>query len=164
MAFLDITDCLTAPAGVLTPFAPTTVAAHINTASYIDRLVSMDDGLGMVLDFYVDVTTAATSGGAATVDFQLLGNATDPTFASGNVVVADSGVIPFATLVLGYQICLKLSQQAYAEFQTTGTQPRYYALNMQIAGAALTAGAVNAWLTMDRSIAGNLQYKAGYNI
>lgn len=164
MPFLDITDCLTAPAGVLTPFAPTTVAAHINTASYIDRLIPMDDGLGQVLDFYLNISTGLTSGGSATVDFQLLGNATDPTFASGNVVMASTGPLAYTTYVLGYQACLKISQQAYAEYQTTGTQPRYYALNMLIGTAVLTAGAVNAWMTIDRSINSNLQYKAGYNV
>lgn len=164
MAYLDITDCFTAPAGVLTPYAPTATGNNINTASYIDRLVKMDDGIGEPLDVLLLVTQAVASVGAATCDFQILGNATDPTFASGNIVMADSGVIAKATLVAGYQVTMTINQQFYAALEAGNVLPRYYALNVNIGTAALTAGAFNCWLTANRSTPGNLTYPSGYTV
>lgn len=160
---LDILDCLTAPAGVLTPYAPTTVADHVNTASYIDRIVAMEDGAGADINFIVYVTTAFTSGGSATVQFRLYGNASDPTFASGNVTLADTGAIAVATLVAGYRFTFKVPREAFASVEPTTSFLRYLALDVNIATAALTAGAVNAWINPN-PVQDNLSYKAGYSV
>lgn len=160
---LDITDCLTAPAAVLTPYAPTTVGTHTNTAPYIDRMVLMDDGTGADVTFIVYVSTTATSNGSATVQFKLLGNATDITFASGNVVLADSGAIAVATLVAGYRFVAKIPRQNFASVEPTTAYYRYLALSVVIGTADLTAGAFNAWISND-GIQDNNSYKAGYTV
>lgn len=110
----------------------------------IDLSVARDLGAGDGLWFVVTVDTAVTSGGAATVQFKLASDAqaaiaTDGT-ATEHIV---SAAIPKATLVAGYTAVrakLPAEDPAYERYigvlQVTGT-------------AALTAGKVNAFLTMD---------------
>lgn len=161
---LDITDCFTAPAGVLTPYAPTAIASA-NNGQFIDRMVKMEDGAGEDIIFTVFVVAAVTSAGAATVQFQLLGNATDSTFASGNVILADSGAIAKATLVAGYRVlAVKIPRSAWASYEKQNAGPlRYYAFQVIIGTAVLTAGSFNAWLTTD-PVQDNLAYPAGYTV
>ncbi len=61
---------------------------------YIDRLTAQEDAAGMDINVYGLITTAVTSAGAATVQFQAIGNPSDPTFVTGNVVLLDAGVPP----------------------------------------------------------------------
>jgi hypothetical protein len=84
-----------------------------------------------------------TSAGAATVQFQFASDAQAAIATDGSATVhAQTEAIPKATLVAGYQrvIPLPLELPVYEEFlgilQITGT-------------AALTAGKVNAYLTLD---------------
>lgn len=101
-----------------------------------------DGGSGDSDDLYlvINVDTAVTSGGSATVQFKLVSDAqaalaTDGS-ATEHIVTA---AIAKATLVAGYQVvAAKLPR---------GTYERYLGI-LQITGtAALTAGAVNAFLT-----------------
>jgi hypothetical protein len=168
---LDILDCLTAPAGVLTPYAPTAQGSNINTASYIDRITAMDDGAGADLDIIGYVSTTVTSAGSATVRFQLIGNATDPAFGSNNVVLFDSSTaIPKATLVAGYRFLVgKVARSAFKGYANGtgiagGPVYRYVTVNVIIATADLTAGAFNFWLTGATGTQDNLAYKAGYSV
>ena len=166
---LDILDCLTAPSGVLTPFAPTTVGSNILTTSVIDRIVPMDDGAGECITFFAYCATTVTSAGAATVEIQLLGNATDPTFSSNNVVLADTGAIGKATWVQGYRTqVFKVPRAAIYKYEnalnTTGAGPlRYFTINVIIGTATLTAGAFNAWINCD-GIQDSISYSAGYTV
>lgn len=169
---LDILDCLTAPAGVLTPFAPTTLGANINTAAVVDRIIPMDDGAGADIDFFGYVATSVTSVGAATVEIQLLGNATDPTFASNNIVLFDTGAagIPKATLVAGYRFLAgKIPRAAFNKIVNAtgiagGPVTRYLTVNVIIGTAALTAGSFNFWLTGATGTQDSISYKAGYSV
>lgn len=162
---LDLTDCLTQSAGALSPYAPTTVATHVNTASgsYIDRNIPMDDGYGSPLWFYFTTFLAPTSGGSATINLQLLGNPSDPTFASGNVVMAQTGVLAYTVFTLGYHQAIPVDTQPFQEYLAVGTPLQYYALAVVIGTAALTAGSWYAWMT-NNGIQSNNQYKAGYGV
>ena len=149
--------------GVL--FAPTANGANINLAQVIDRLAIMDDGIGNIIDFYVQVAQAVTAAGAATCDFQLLGNASDPTFSSGNVVLCDTGVIGKAALVAGHQFSIPIPRQAWNSLQNAAAGYRYMALNVIIASGALTAGQFNAWiLPHNGANQSNLAYPNNYTV
>lgn len=101
-------------------------------------------GSGTLNDLYlvVLVSTTATSGGSATTAFAL---GESDTVSSGSLssptVVVQSPAIPVATLVAGYQ--------AFAIRLPARTYKRYIGLLQIEAVAALTAGAVNAFLTPD---------------
>jgi hypothetical protein len=94
-------------------------------------------------DLYVviQVDTAVTSDGSATVQFHLASDAQAAVATDGSATYHwSSAAIPKATLVAGYQIAFRLPQGTYERYlgilQTTGT-------------AALTAGKINAFLTRD---------------
>lgn len=145
-------------------YAPTAFGATLNFQSYVDRLVAQDDGAGMDVTAYGLISTAVTSAGAATVQFQVLGNATDPTFAAGNVVLLDTGVIAKATLALGYQFLrAKLPRiPLLSTLETTPSFLRYLTVVAIIGTANLTAGAWNIWFGYG-PLQDNLSYAAGYS-
>jgi len=110
----------------------------------IDLSVARDIGAGEPLFFVVTVDTAVTSGGAATVTFQLASDAQAAIATDGSASVHfASAAIPKATLVAGYRaVAVRLP--------TEGTAYEQYLGVLQITGtAALTAGKVNAFLTHD---------------
>jgi hypothetical protein len=91
---------------------------------------------------YFSVSTAVTSAGAATVQFILASDAQDPIAVDGSATVhATSAAIPKATLVAGYKFALALTVGVTAE--------RYLGILQNVGTAALTAGAINAYLTAD---------------
>jgi hypothetical protein len=143
-------------------YAVTTVATHIQTASIIDRLIPMEDGAGAPIYFKYRLTTAVTTSASGTWEVQLLGNATDPTFGSGNVVLFDSLTQAASVGVKGYGQCAPIPRQPFAEYEAIGTPLRYYAFAVIIATGALTAGAWSAWLT-NGPYQDNLAYAAGYS-
>lgn len=108
--------------------------------------VVRDLGAGEDLFFVVQVTTAVTSAGAATVQFHLASDAQAAIAVDGTASYHfSSAAFPTATLVAGYAaVAVKLPRAgtAYERYlgvlQTTGP-----------ATVALTAGAVNAFLTHD---------------
>lgn len=169
---LDLLDCMTAPAGVLTPFAPTAIGNNINLAAVIDRVTAMDDGPGAVIDFVTYVSAAVTSAGAATVEIQLLGNATDPTFSSNNVVLFDTGAagVPKATLVSGYRFLVgRIPRAAFTKYENAtgiagGPVLRYLTINVIIGTATLTTGSFNAWLSPAYGTQDSISYKAGFSV
>lgn len=145
---------------VMSSYAPTSTGTTLQ--SYIDRLALMEDAAGASVDVFIQVAAAATSGGAATVRFQAVGNATDPTFASGNKVLFDSGIIAVASLVAGYQISGTFKRQDHASLEAKTNFYRYETIIVTIATAALTAGTFNGWMTNHENIQDNLSYPAGY--
>lgn len=162
---LDLADCLTQSAGVLTPYAPTAIGTNINTAagSFLDRLVPMDDGYGEPLWFYFTTVVGVTSGGAPTISLQLIGNPSDPTFSGGNVVLCQSNPVLLAVMVAGYHQAIQLDTLPFQEFLAKGTPIRYLAVAVVITAAVLTAGSWNAWLT-NRGIQANQSYNVGYAV
>jgi hypothetical protein len=100
------------------------------------------DGVNDVEGMYLVVTvdTAVTSGGAATVEFQLASDAQAAIAVDGSATVhAKSAAIPKATLVAGYQ--------AFVVALPKGQYERYLGILQNVGTAALTAGKVNAFLT-----------------
>lgn len=104
---------------------------------------TVGDNMGIIgedLYFIVQVDTAVTSGGAATVQFHLCSDAQAAIATDGSATYHfSSAAIGKATLIAGYQaVMVKLPAGTYERYlgvlQTTGT-------------AALTAGAVSAFLT-----------------
>lgn len=109
----------------------------------MDLTKARDLGNGRTVYLVISVDTAVTSAGAATVQFILASDAQAAIATDGSATEHwVSGVIPKATLVAGYQLVvpLPLEDPLYEEFlgilQVTGT-------------AAVTAGKVNAYLTLD---------------
>ncbi len=154
--FLDSLDQL------MSDFAPTT--GSTNYSKYIDRLAKMEDGAGDPIYIYGLVTTTATSGGSNTTQFKIIGNATDPTFASGNVTLLDSGAIAVATLVAGYQFLRAvIPRQPTGSLEQTGSFLRYITAVAVIATADLTAGKFSIWAT-PAPLQDNLSYPRGYSV
>jgi hypothetical protein len=95
------------------------------------------DGLYLV----VNVDTAATSGGSATLQISLASDDTASISTTTSTIHYTSPAIPVASLTAGYFVCkVELPK---------GTYERYLGI-LQVTGtAAFTAGKVNAFLTND---------------
>lgn len=89
------------------------------------------------------VTTAVTSGGSATVNFQLVSDAQDPVATDGTETLhASSGPIPVANLTAGARIVMAIPPES-----SVAPYERYLGLQSVVATAALTAGAVTAFIS-----------------
>lgn len=103
--------------------------------------VSRDIGLGKPLFLAVRVSTAVTSGGAATVQFIAASDAQAAIAVDGTATSnALSPAIAKATLVAGYTTYIPLIPSAHE---------RYLGLLQNVGTAALTAGAIDCWITDD---------------
>lgn len=89
---------------------------------------------------HIQITTTVTSGGAATVDFQICGSANSD--LSSPTVLEDSGVIGKATLVQGYIVPIGFAMPFIAQ--------RYLGMQYVIGTATTTAGNVVAELGSTR--------------
>jgi len=118
-------------------------SSTVNVGDIIDLEVARDIGDGSNMYLVVQVTTAITSGGSATVRFKLASDATTTIAVDGTQtehITSDS--IAVATLVAGYQLAMPIPM-ANPDYE------RYLAFQVEEdAGQALTAGNVNAFLTM----------------
>ncbi len=123
----------------------TTTTGTNNEGDIIDTgPVARDMGAGQPIYLVVEVTTAVTSAGAATVRFQLVSDATSTIATDGSQTIHwQSAAIGKADLVAGYQIVVEVPQEA-------PVWERYMAVQAVVATAALTAGAINAFLTLDK--------------
>ena len=120
----------------------------VNVGDVIDLgAVVRDIGNGEPLYCVVQVTTAFTSGGAATVRFKLSSDSTATLSVDGTQTEhATSDAIAVASLVVGYQVVLPVPPHS-------PNYERYLGFQVQeAAGQALTAGAVNAFLTRDVAV------------
>lgn len=115
------------------------------TGNVIDLgTVTRDIGQGRPVYLVIAVDTAVTSLGDATVNFALASDAQAAIAKDGSATIHfRTGDIGKATLVAGYQVCcvaLPMNGPVYERYlgilATTGT-------------AALTAGKINAFLTLD---------------
>ena len=101
-----------------------------------------DVGNGQPIYLVIQVDTAVTSGGAATVDFKLLSDAAAAIAVDGTATQHfASGPVAKATLVAGYTVAVVALP--------IGTYERFLGVATTTAAAALTAGAINAFLTYD---------------
>ena len=104
---------------------------------------SRDIGAGEPIYLVIQVTTAITSGGAATVRFHLSSDDAVSMAVDGSASTHyASDVIAKATLVAGYTIVAPLPAES-------PVYERYLGLQIEeVAGQVLTAGNVNAFLTL----------------
>lgn len=104
--------------------------------------VSQDIGNGQSLYLVIQVDTAVTSAGSATVSFEVASDAQAAIAVDGTATVhAVTAAIPKASLVAGYLVA--------AVMLPIGTYERYLGIIQNVGTAALTAGKINAFLTTD---------------
>lgn len=109
----------------------------------MDLSVARDIGNGMPLYCVIQVTAAVTSIGAATVKFELSSDAQAAIAVDGTATLhVASADIPKATLVAGYTVILPVPPES-PDYE------RYLGIVQNVGTAALTAGAINAFLTTD---------------
>jgi hypothetical protein len=136
--FADATSANTGAAGTYL------VGDVVDTGIAGSSTVANDLGLGDAAWLVIQVDTAFTSGGSATVAFHLASDAGASIATDGSATYHFStSAIPVATLVAGYTVAaVRLPSGNYERYlgilQTTGT-------------AALTAGKFNAFVTNDFS-------------
>lgn len=137
-----IIDKLTEFADAATVGTPN--SSTVNVGSTIDLGVARDIGNGQPVYVVFIVQTAITSGGAATVKFQVASDSTSTPSVDGTQTVHfTSAAIPVATLVAGYKFSVALPTEGQAYEQYLGVQVA------EAAGQALTAGAIDAFLSLD---------------
>lgn len=109
---------------------------------YDTGVQNQDIGLGQQIFLNILVDTAVTSAGAATVQFKLVSDAQAAIATDGSATEhIITTAIPKATLIAGYRVITVALPQ--------GTYERYLGI-LQVTGtAALTAGAVSAFLTLN---------------
>lgn len=108
----------------------------------IDLSVARDIGQGQPLYLVIQVDTAVASAGAATVEFQLVSDAQAAIAVDGSATVhAKTNAFPKATLVAGYTVIIPLPMEDPA-------YERYLGILQNVGTAALTAGKINAFLTL----------------
>jgi hypothetical protein len=101
-----------------------------------------DVGNGQPIYLVIQVDTAVTSGGSATVDFKLVSDAAAAIAVDGTATQHfASGPVAKATLIVGYTVAVVALP--------IGTYERYLGIVTTTATAALTAGKINAFLTYD---------------
>lgn len=135
-------DSLMSPARKLA--LNTGAAGNYDLGPAIDLDVARNNGVfsGQTVDpgFLLTVTTAATSGGAATLNVQLLTD--DNAAMSSPVVLGEFGVKALAALTLGAQFFLELPD--------TNLFERYIRFRQVTGVAAFTAGAVSVEFIANR--------------
>ena len=105
---------------------------------WIDTGIARDIGNGHDLDFVVQVDTTATSGGAATLQVNLITSANADMSSATNIV--SSPAFALAALTAGSTI-FRVTVPASANYA------RYVGVQQVTGTAAFTAGAISAFLT-----------------
>jgi len=123
-----------------------------NIGDIIDLTVPHD--LGQRQAYLVIQVTTAIVGTSSTVQFQLVSDSTSTISTTTQTIHHISMAIPEATLVAGYQMVIPLPSESPA-------YERYLALQTVIGVANLSAGAINAFLTLDPN--GNKAYADAVN-
>tara|TARA_R110002153_G_scaffold300_4_gene1462 strand:- start:1892 stop:2341 length:450 start_codon:yes stop_codon:yes gene_type:complete len=101
-----------------------------------------DVGAGYPLFVVIQVDTAVTSGGSATVDFEIVSDAAAAIATNGTATLhATTGAIAKGTLVAGYKAVIALPQGNDYE--------QFLGVVANVGTAALTAGKVNIFLTQE---------------
>lgn len=108
-----------------------------------DLQVARDVGLGTPMFLVIQITTAVTSAGAATVAFELVSDAAAAIATDGSATQhASSFAVPKATLIAGYQLAIPVPPE-------NPSYERFIGVLSNVGVAALTAGAANAFLVKD---------------
>ena len=116
----------------------------VNVGDIIDTGVIRDVGAGQPLYLIITIDTAVTSGGAATVAFLMVSDSTSTIATDGTATKhIETDAIAVASLTAGYTMVVPFSS-------VNPSYERYLAFQVkETAGQALTAGNVNAFLTID---------------
>tara|TARA_Y100001963_G_C6683416_1_gene400977 strand:- start:10 stop:465 length:456 start_codon:yes stop_codon:yes gene_type:complete len=110
----------------------------------IDLETARDIGAGHQMYLVIQVDTAVTSGGSATVKFHLASDSVAAIAADGSETIhLSTDAIGKATLVAGYELCIPVPPQMSMAFE------RYVGVEQVTGTAAVTAGKINAFLTYD---------------
>ena len=154
MAITDINTQLA------TAFAPTNGTQYPSV--YLDTGALTDWGMGNDWIWYIQLAATFTVG--TSLDLQLQGNNTDPTFATGtSVVILDTGVIAEANLLIGAEFKMKVPRAfTYANANLNTGDYRYIRIKAITVGTHST-GSLNSWLTMD-AMQDNLPPAIGYTV
>lgn len=108
----------------------------------MDASVARNVGNGKQLFLIVEIDTAVTSGGAATVSFVLASDAQAAIAVDGTASEhARTQLIAVASLVAGYRYVIAVPPEGDKAYE------RYLGILQNVGVAALTAGKINAFLT-----------------
>lgn len=103
-----------------------------------------DLGNGRQLYLVIQVDTAVTSAGSATVSFQLVSDGTSTLAANGTETLHYASIAQSkGDLVAGYEIVIAVPLEGSIAYE------RYLGIQQNVGTAALTAGKINAFLTFD---------------
>ena len=108
-------------------------------------------GTGESMEVYILVEEAATAAGAATVDFQFVVD--DNATLSSPAIAISSGAIAKATLVIGFEIRLRIPT---VDFE------RFCGMNFVVATGPLTAGKFTAGIVLTSGKQRN--YASGFSV
>jgi hypothetical protein len=112
----------------------------------IDSSVARNVGLGKQLFLVIQVDTAVTSGGAATVAFVLASDAQAAIAVDGTATEhARTAQIAKAALVAGFTLIIAVPPEASKPYE------RFLGILQDVLVAALTAGKINAFFTFTPS-------------
>ncbi len=121
-----------------------------NVGDVIDLGAQRDIGQGQAMYLHIQVSTALTSGGSATVQFSLASDGSDTIATDGNQTVhLLTDAIAVATLVQGFSMSIPIPAGATQQGKGNIGYERYLGFQTVTGTAALTAGAVNAYLSLD---------------
>lgn len=110
----------------------------------IDLTVARDIGQGQPIYLVIQVTTAFTSGGSATVNFRLRSDGVAAIHATTSTAHVETGALAYTLLTLGTQLVMVLPSEGLA-------YERYLGVQVVTATATTTAGSVNMFLTTEPS-------------
>ena len=131
-----------------------TATGENNYGDIYNAEVARNVGSGKPLYCVVEIATAVTSAGSATVAFQVVSDAQDPIQTDGTQSKhGGTSAIPVAQLTAGKRFGFALQQGVDYE--------QYIGVQAVVGVAALTAGAVNTFLTLD--VPEHIVYPEGQN-
>jgi hypothetical protein len=117
------------------------VASTILSTNVVDLQEARDMGNGQPLYLVIQIDTAV-SGTSSTIQFRLRSDSTASIHATTSTGHIDTGAIPEATLVAGYQLVIPLPLEG-------AVYERYIGVQAIIGTATTSAGAYSAFLTYD---------------
>ena len=119
----------------------------VNVGDFLNKGTVRDIGNGEPVYLVIQVTTAIISGGAATVAFLLVSDATTTIAVNGTATKhAETKAFPVADLIAGFQVVIPLPPEEPDWEQYVGVQVK------ETASQALTGGNINAFLTLNPAV------------
>ncbi len=118
-----------------------------NVGNLTNLVKARDIGVGQKLYLVLQVVTAPTSGGSATLQFQLVSDGvTTPATSGAQTIHLKTDDYAVADLTQGWQRSYALPEGDGDAANTTGYE-QYLGIQQVVGTAALTGGSINAFLT-----------------